>query len=82
LVFVPAGTALLTVLLDPCALPLCALRHLIALRTGGIWSRCTAEEIADVIVSIASPRAYWINGRNIPVDDLEKPHAPRDRRAY
>jgi hypothetical protein len=22
------------------------------------------------------------NGRNIPVDDLEQPHAPYDRRAY
>jgi 3-oxoacyl-[acyl-carrier protein] reductase len=42
----------------------------------------TAEEVADVIVFIASPRAYWINGRNIPVDGLEQPHAPRDRRPY
>jgi NAD(P)-dependent dehydrogenase (short-subunit alcohol dehydrogenase family) len=42
----------------------------------------TAEEVADVIVFIASPRAYWINGRNIPVDGLEQPHAPLDRRAY
>ena len=41
----------------------------------------TAEEVADVIVFIASPRAYWINGRNIPVDGLEQPHAPLDRRA-
>ena len=24
----------------------------------------TAEEVADVIVFIASPRAHWINGRN------------------
>jgi 3-oxoacyl-[acyl-carrier protein] reductase len=42
----------------------------------------TGEEVADVIVFIASPRAYWINGRNIPVDGLEQPHAPLDRRPY
>jgi 3-oxoacyl-[acyl-carrier protein] reductase len=42
----------------------------------------TAEEVADVIVFAASPRAYWINGRNIPVDGLEQPHAPLDRRPY
>jgi 3-oxoacyl-[acyl-carrier protein] reductase len=42
----------------------------------------TAEEVADVIVFIASSRAYWINGRNIPVDGLEQPHAPLDRRPY
>ena len=42
----------------------------------------TAEEVADVIVFIASPRAYWINGRHIPVDGLEQPHAPRDRRPF
>ena len=36
----------------------------------------SAEEVADVIVFIASPRAHWINGRNIPVDGLEQPHAP------
>jgi hypothetical protein len=36
----------------------------------------------DVIVFIASPRAYRINGRNIPVDDPEPPHAPLDRRPY
>jgi len=36
----------------------------------------TAEEVADVIVFIASPRAYWINGRNIAVDGLEQPHPP------
>jgi 3-oxoacyl-[acyl-carrier protein] reductase len=42
----------------------------------------TAEEAADVIVFIASPRAYWINGRNIPVDGLEQPHPPLDRRPY
>ena len=40
------------------------------------------KEVADVIVFIASPRAYWINGRNIPMDGLEQPHAPLDRRAY
>jgi 3-oxoacyl-[acyl-carrier protein] reductase len=42
----------------------------------------TVEEVADVIVFIASPRAHWINGRNIPVDGLEQPHAPLDRRPY
>ena len=42
----------------------------------------TAEEVADVIVFTASPRANWINGRNIPVDGLEQPHAPLDRRPY
>jgi len=42
----------------------------------------TAEEVADVIVFAASPRAHWINGRNIPVDGLEQPHAPLDRRAF
>jgi NAD(P)-dependent dehydrogenase (short-subunit alcohol dehydrogenase family) len=42
----------------------------------------TAVEIADVIVFIASPRAYRINGRYIPVDGLEQPHAPLDRRPY
>src|ERR1700730_12084767 len=42
----------------------------------------TAEEVADVIVFLASPCAHWINGRNIPVDGLEQPHAPLDRRPY
>jgi 3-oxoacyl-[acyl-carrier protein] reductase len=42
----------------------------------------TAEEVADVIAFVASPRAHWINGRNIPVDGLEQPHAPLDRRPY
>jgi hypothetical protein len=36
----------------------------------------------DVIVFIAWPRAYWINDRNIPVEGLEQPHAPLDRRPY
>jgi 3-oxoacyl-[acyl-carrier protein] reductase len=39
-----------------------------------------ADEVADVIVFIASPRARWINGRNIPVDGLERPYTPLDRR--
>jgi len=42
----------------------------------------TIEEVADVIAFLASPRAYWINGRNIPVDGLEQPHAPIDRRPF
>lgn len=36
------------------------------------------EEVADVIVFVASPRANWINGRNIPVDGLEQP-VPAER---
>src|SRR5262249_13064047 len=36
----------------------------------------TAEEVADVIAFIASPRAHWINGRNVAVDGLEQPYAP------
>lgn len=42
----------------------------------------TAEEVADAIVFAASPRAHWINGRNIPVDGLEQPYPPRDRRPF
>jgi len=42
----------------------------------------TAEEVADVIAFLASPRAHWINGRNIAVDGLEQPYAPADRRPF
>jgi 3-oxoacyl-[acyl-carrier protein] reductase len=42
----------------------------------------TAEEVADVIVFIASSRAHWINGRNISVDGLEQPYAPVGRRPF
>ncbi len=42
----------------------------------------TGQEVADVIVFLASPRAHWINGRNIPVDGLEQPYGTRDRRLY
>ncbi len=42
----------------------------------------SAEEVADVIVFTASPRAHWINGRNIPVDGLEQPYPPLDRRPF
>jgi 3-oxoacyl-[acyl-carrier protein] reductase len=31
------------------------------------------EEVAEVIVFMASPRSHWVNGRNIPVDGLEQP---------
>jgi len=36
------------------------------------------EEVADVIVFLSSPRANWINGRNIPVDGLEQPVPPSE----
>jgi 3-oxoacyl-[acyl-carrier protein] reductase len=41
-----------------------------------------AEEVANVIVFLASRRANWINGRNVPVDGLEQPYAPMDRRPF
>jgi hypothetical protein len=41
-----------------------------------------AQEVADVIVFLASRGPYWLNGRNIPVDGLEQPHAALDRRPY
>ena len=41
-----------------------------------------AEEVADAIVFLASPRAHWINGRNVPVDGLEQPYPPVDRRPF
>ena len=40
------------------------------------------EEVADVIVYLCSPRANWINGRNIPVDGLEQPSPVRERRPW
>ena len=36
------------------------------------WGRLgTAEEIADVVTFVLSPRAGWINGANIPVDGAQ-----------
>lgn len=40
------------------------------------------EEVADVIVFIASPRAHWINGRHIPVDGLSQPYSAIGMRPY
>ena len=40
------------------------------------------EEVADVIVFLASPRANWINGRHIPVDGLEQPTGVVERRPW
>jgi 3-oxoacyl-[acyl-carrier protein] reductase len=40
------------------------------------------DEVADVIAFLVSPRANWINGRNVPVDGLEQPYPRRDRRPY
>lgn len=31
------------------------------------------EEVADVIVYLASSRSHWVNGRSLPVDGLEQP---------
>lgn len=42
----------------------------------------TPEEVADVIVFLASPRANWINGRHVPVDGLEQPSPVRERRPW
>jgi 3-oxoacyl-[acyl-carrier protein] reductase len=42
----------------------------------------TPEEVADVIVFVASPRAHWINGRHIPVDGLEQPVPVPDFRPW
>lgn len=42
----------------------------------------TAEEVADVIVFLCSPRAHWINGRNIPVDGLEQPYPAPGRKPF
>lgn len=40
------------------------------------------EEVADVIVFMASPRSHWVNGRHIPVDGLEQPAPVRERRPW
>ena len=40
------------------------------------------EEVADVIVFLASPRSNWINGRNVPVDGLEQPTGVAERRPW
>ena len=40
------------------------------------------EEVADVVVFMASPRSHWINGRNIPVDGLEQPFPAPGRRPW
>lgn len=40
------------------------------------------QEVADAVVFTASPRANWINGRNVPVDGLEQPTPVREFRGW
>ena len=40
------------------------------------------EEVADVIVYLATPRANWINGRHVPVDGLEQPTPVLENRPW
>jgi 3-oxoacyl-[acyl-carrier protein] reductase len=42
----------------------------------------TPEEVADVIVFMASPRSNWINGRHIQVDGLSQPYTAIGMRPY
>src|SRR5690606_26279976 len=42
----------------------------------------TPEEVADVIAFVASPRANWINGRNVVVDGLQQPTPFREFRLW
>jgi len=42
----------------------------------------TGEDVADVVVFLASPRTHCINGRSIPVDGLEQPFPAPGRRGW
>jgi 3-oxoacyl-[acyl-carrier protein] reductase len=40
------------------------------------------EEVADLAAFLVSPRAYWINGQNIPIEGLQQPVPPSKLRAW
>jgi 3-oxoacyl-[acyl-carrier protein] reductase len=42
----------------------------------------TPQEVAQAVVFLCSPRAEWINGRNIPVDGLEQPVPTREDKPW
>lgn len=42
--------------------------HALALRSLPLGRICTAEEVADLVAFLASPRASYLNGAHVPID--------------